>query len=242
MCYAVVIGGMKEMSTPLHKLPVVAARWARTNETPEEIAQMTTKFINELSPEIDISEWGKPNGIRKVDANSIANYIKETDRLDDMSSPELDGYRLTLGVYDTPSTTDLLTNLNINAGAAEIPRLIPSPSAMQTFYNSEWNGIKKLGMCSMTAMITAFDPVVVSFHDAELNLCDPRRDSWAVPLGYYVWINDSIGHVDSFTPGLQVTRLKNGTLITVPDKWPAEKVAESLLETYSQNNIRDIPR
>ena len=230
------------MSTPLHKLPVVAARWARTNETPEEIAQMTTKFINELSPEIDISEWGKPNGIRKVDANSIANYIKETDRLDDMSSPELDGYRLTLGVYDTPSTTDLLTNLNINAGAAEIPRLIPSPSAMQTFYNSEWNGIKKLGMCSMTAMITAFDPVVVSFHDAELNLCDPRRDSWAVPLGYYVWINDSIGHVDSFTPGLQVTRLKNGTLITVPDKWPAEKVAESLLETYSQNNIRDIPR
>ena len=230
------------MSTPLHKLPVVAARWARTNETPEEIAQMTTKFINELSPEIDISEWGKPNGIRKVDANSIANYIKETDRLDDMSSPELDGYRLTLGVYDTPSTTDLLTNLNINAGAAEIPRLIPSPSAMQTFYNSEWNGIKKLGMCSMTAMITAFDPVVVSFHDAELNLCDPRRDSWAVPLGYYVWINDLIGPIKSFAPGLQVTHLKNGTLITVPDEWPAEIVAESLLETYSQNNIRDIPR
>lgn len=242
MCYAVVIGGIKEMSTPLHKLPVVAARWARTNETPEEIAQMTTKFINELSPEIDISEWGKPNGIRKVDANSIANYIKETDRLDDMSSPELDGYRLTLGVYDTPSTTDLLTNLNINAGAAEIPRLIPSPSAMQTFYNSEWNGIKKLGMCSMTAMITAFDPVVVSFHDAELNLCDPRRDSWAVPLGYYVWINDLIGPIKSFAPGLQVTHLKNGTLITVPDEWPAEIVAESLLETYSQNNIRDIPR
>ena len=242
MCYAVVIGGMKEMSTPLHKLPVVAARWARTNETPEDIAQRTTNLLNELSPEIDISEWGKPNGIRKVDANSIANYIKETDRLDDMSSPELDGYNLTLGVYDTPSSTDLLTNLNINAGAAEIPRLIPSPSAMQTFYNSEWNGIKKLGMCSMTAMITAFDPVVVSFHDAELNLCDPRRDSWAVPLGYYVWINDSIGPIKSFAPGLQVTHLKNGTLITVPDKWPAEKVAESLLETYSQNNIRDIPR
>ena len=91
------------MSTPLHKLPVVATRWARTNETPEEIAQMTTKFINELSPEIDISEWGKPNSVKNVDANSIANYIKETDRLDDMSSPELDGYRLTLGVYDTPS-------------------------------------------------------------------------------------------------------------------------------------------
>ena len=233
---------MKEMSTPLHKLPVVATRWARTNETPEEIAQMTTKFINELSPEIDISEWGKPNSVKNVDANSIANYIKETDRLDDMSSPELDGYRLTLGVYDTPSTTDLLTSLNINAGAAEIPRLIPSPSAMQTFYNSEWNGIKKLGMCSMNAMIAAFDPIVVSFHDAELNLCDPRRDSWAVPLGYYVWINDSISHIDSFTPGLQVTRLKNGTLITVPDEWLAEKVAESLLETYSQNNIRDIPR
>jgi len=203
---------------------------------------MTIKFIDELSPEIDMSKWGKPNGVKNVDANSITNYIKETDRLDDLSSPELDGYRLALGVYDTPSTTDLLTSLNINAGAAEIPRLIPSPSAMQTFYNSEWNGIKKLGMCSMTAMITAFDPVVVSFHDAELNLCDPRRDSWAVPLGYYVWINDSIGRIDSFTPGLQVTRLKNGTLITVPDSWPAEKVAESLLDTYSQNNIRDIPR
>lgn len=233
---------MKEMSTPLHKLPVVAARWARTNETPEEIAQMTARFLNELSPEIDISKWGKPNSVKNVDANSIANYIKETDRLDDMSSPELDGYRLTLGVYDTPSTTDLLTSLNINAGAAEIPRLIPSPSAMQTFYNSEWNGIKKLGTCSMTAMISAFDPIVVSFHDAELNLCDPRRDSWAVPLGYYVWINDSVGPIKSFAPGLQVARLKNGTLITVPDEWPAEKVAESLLETYSQNNIRDIPR
>lgn len=230
------------MSTPLHKLPIIAARWVRTNETPEEIAQMTTKFLEELSPEIDMSKWGKPNDIRNVDANSIANYIEETDRLDDLSSPELDGYNLTLGVYDTPSTTDLLTNLNINAGAAEIPRLFPSPSAMQTFYSSEWVGIKKLGMCSMAAMITAFDPVVVSFHDAELNLCDPRRDSWAVPLGYYVWINDSIGHVDSFTPGLQVTRLKNGTLITVPDEWPAEKVTESLLETYSQNDIRDIPK
>ena len=233
---------MKEMSTPLHKLPVVAARWARTNETPEEIAQMTARFLNELSPEIDISKWGKPNSVKNVDANSIANYIKETDRLDDMSSPELYGYRLTLGVYDTPSTTDLLTRLNINAGAAEIPRLIPSPSAMQTFYNPGWNGIKKLGTCSMTAMISAFDPIVVSFHDAELNLCDPRRDSWAVPLGYYVWINDSVGPIKSFAPGLQVARLKNGTLITVPDEWLAEKVAESLLETYSQNDIRDIPR
>lgn len=230
------------MNTPLHKLPIVAARWVRTKETPEEIAQMTTKFINELSPEIDMSKWGKPNGIRSVDTNSIANYIEETDRLDDLSSPELDGYNLTLGVYDAPSTTDLLTNLNINAGAAKIPRLFPSPSAMHTFYSSEWVGIKKLGMCSMAAMITAFDPVVVSFHDAELNLCDPRRDSWAVPLGYYVWINDSVGPIKSFAPGLQVARLKNGTLITVPDEWPAEKVAESLLETYSQNNIRDIPR
>ena len=154
------------MSIALHKLPAVMAQWVRTNETPEEIAQMTARFLNELSPEIDMSKWGKPNGIRKVDANSIANYIKETDRLDDMSSPELDGYTLTLGVYDDSSNVTLQTGLDINAGAAEIPRLFPSPSAMQTFYNSEWIGIKKLGICSMTAMITAFDPVVVTFHDA----------------------------------------------------------------------------
>lgn len=230
------------MSIALHKLPAVMACWVRTNETPEEIAQMTARFLNELSPEIDISKWGKPNGVKNVDANSITNYIKETDRIDDLSSPELDGYTLTLGVYDESSNVTHQTSLDINAGAAEIPRLFPSPSAMQTFYNSEWNGIKKLGMCSMTAMISAFDPIVVSFHDAELNLCDPRRDSWAVPLGYYVWINDSVGPIKSFAPGLQVARLKNGTLITVPNEWPAEKVAESLLETYSQNNIRDIPR
>ena len=41
--------------------------------------------------------------------------------------------------------------------------------------------------------------------------------------------------------GLTTERLGNGTLIKVPDTWPAQQVVDALTETFQTNNLDEVP-
>ena len=56
-----------------------------------------------------------------------------------------------------------------------------------------------------------------------------------------MWINDWVGAVTSHAEGLGVERLGNGTLIKVPDTWPAQQVVDALTETFQANNLDEVP-
>ena len=222
----------------------VYAPWSRLNETPEEIARRTSRFMEEFSSRVSVGRW-RPiqqeedewDGTEAGLAGFIGNRIMRKD--DGENAPE-GGYHFLL-----ETENDLLETLfTVTAGQSKILEPVYSPSFYQQFGWVPFPDPDQpprvsadfLWEASLRAVIPAFDPIFAAGQELDV-IMEQEPEGWLLPIGYRVWINERVGGVRACAEGLTVERLGNGTLIRVPDSWPAERVIETLTETFRSNDL-----
>ena len=221
----------------------VYAPWGRLNETPEEIARRTSRFMEEFSSRVSVGRWrptqqeeGEWDGTEAGLAGFIGNRIMRKD--DGEHAPE-GGYHFLL-----ETENDLLESLfTVTAGQSKILEPVYTPSFYQQFGWVPFPDPDQpprvsadfLWEASIRAVIPAFDPIFAVGQELDV-IMEQEPEGWELPFGYRVWINERVGGVRACAEGLTVERLGNGTLIRVPDSWPAERVIESLTETFRSND------
>ena len=222
----------------------VYASWGRLNETPEEIARRTSRFMEEFSSRVSVGRWrptqqeeGEWDGTEAGLAGFIGNRIMRKD--DGENAPE-GGYHFLL-----ETENDLLETLfTVTAGQSKILEPVYSPSFYQQFGWVPFPDPDQpprvsadfLWEASLRAVIPAFDPIFAVGQELDV-IMEQEPEGWLLPIGYRVWINERVGGVRACAEGLTVERLGNGTLIRVPDSWPAERVIETLTETFRSNDL-----
>ena len=222
----------------------VYAPWSRLNETPEEIARRTSRFMEEFSSRVSVGRWkpiqqeeGEWDGTEAGLAGFIGNRIMR--KSDGEHAPE-GGYHFLL-----ETENDLLETLfTVTAGQSKTSESVYSPSFYQQFGWLPFPDPDQpprvsadfLWEASLRAVIPAFDPVFAVGQELDV-IMEQEPEGWLLPIGYRVWINERVGGVRACAEGLTVERLGNGTLIRVPDSWPAERVIEALTETFRSNDL-----
>ena len=222
----------------------VYAPWSRLNETPEEIARRTSRFMEEFSSRVSVGRWrpiqqeeGEWDGTEAGLAGFIGNRIMR--KSDGEHAPE-GGYHFLL-----ETENDLLeTCFSVTAGQSKILEPVYGPSFYQQFGWVPFPDPDQpprvsadfLWEASLRAVIPAFDPIFAVGQELDV-IMEQEPEGWLLPIGYRVWINERVGGVRACAEGLTVERLGNGTLIRVPDSWPAERVIETLTETFRSNDF-----
>ena len=215
----------------------VYACWTRLNETPEDIARMSMRFMKEFSTRLEVGPW-KPleeewDGTEEDLVTVVKNNAVKTE---EGKISRGAGYSIIL----LNGTDPLNTDFNVRAGTERLIERIASPKFSQDFYRSVHAAAGELWDASVHAAVMAFDPAFVTGQERAV-LRMTRRGGWKISFGYRVWINDWVGAVTSHAEGLDVERLGNGTLIKVPDTWPAQQVVDALTETFQTNNLDEVP-
>ena len=215
----------------------VYACWTRLNETPEDIARMSMRFMKEFSTQIKLDHW-RPlrdewDGTEEELVTAVKNNAVKTE---EGKISRGAGYGITL----LNGTDPLNTDFNVRAGTDRLNERVASPCFMQKYYYSEHASAGELWDASVHAAVMAFDPAFVTCQERAV-LRMTRRGGWKISFGYRVWINDWVGTVTSHAEGLTTERLGNGTLIRVPDTWPAQQVVDTLTKTFQTNNLDEVP-
>ena len=222
-----------------HDLDDISTRacWTRLNETPGDIANRTMRFMKEFSTRIKTGPWeplkGKWDGTEEDLVTVVKNNAVKTE---EGKISRGAGYSTTMNNDRGP----LITTFNVSAGEDQLIEQIASPKFSQSFYHSEHASAGELWDASVHAAVMAFDPTFVTGQERAV-LRMTRRGGWKIPFGYRVWINDWVGTVTTHAEGVTTERLGNGTLIRVPDTWPAQQVVDALTETFQANNLDEVP-
>ena len=215
----------------------VYACWTRLNETPEDIAHRTMRFMKEFSSRIKLERWRPLEGEWDGTEEDLVKVVRDNAvRTEEGKISRGAGYSITL-----LNGTDILnTDFSVSAGEDQLFERIASPKFSQDFYRSVHASAGELWDASVRAAVTAFDPAFVTGQEMTI-LMMTRRGGWKISFGYRVWINDWVGAVTSHAEGLGVERLGDGTLIKVPDAWPAQRVVDALTKTFQANNLDEVP-
>ena len=215
----------------------VYACWTRLSETPEDIARMSMRFMKEFSTRIKTGPWEPLKGEWDGTEAGLVEVIKRNPITDDDGEPiPGDGYYFTLNNDRGPLNTDF----NVRTGTNRLNKRVASPRFTQKYYHSKHASAGELWDASVHAAVIAFDPAFVTGQERAV-LRMTRRGGWKISFGYRVWINDWVGTVTSHAEGVTTERLGNGTLIKVPDTWPAQQVVDALTETFQTNNLDEVP-
>ena len=215
----------------------VYACWTRLSETPEDIARMSMRFMKEFSTRIKTGPWEPLKGEWDGTEAGLVEVVKRNPITDDDGEPiPGDGYYFTLNNDRGPLNTDF----NVRTGTNRFNERVASPRFMQKYYHSEHASAGELWDASVHAAVTAFDPAFAVGQEMTI-LMMTRRGGWKISFGYRVWINDWVGTVTTHAKGLTTERLGNGTLIRVPDDWPAQRVVDALTDTFQANHLDEVP-
>ena len=215
----------------------VYACWTRLSETPEDIARMSMRFMKEFSTQIKLDRWRPLRDEWDGTEEDLVTVVRNNAvRTEEGKISRGAGYSITL----LNGTDTLNTDFNVSAGEDQLFEQVASPCFMQKYYHSEHASAGELWDASVHAAVMAFDPAFVTGQEMTI-LMMTRQDAWEIPFGYRVWINDWVGKITSHAEGLTTERLGNGTLIKVPDTWPAQQVVDALTETFQANNLDEVP-
>ena len=222
-----------------HDLDDISTRacWTRLSETPEDIARMSMRFMKEFSTQIKLDHWRPLRDEWDGTEEDLVTVVKNNAvKTEEGKISRGAGYSITL----LNGTDPLNTDFNVRAGTERLIERIASPKFSQSFYRSEHASAGELWDASVHAAVMAFDPAFVTGQERAV-LRMTRRGGWKISFGYRVWINDWVGKITSHAEGLTTERLGNGTLIRVPDTWPAQQVVDALTETFQTNNLDEVP-
>ena len=191
------------------------------------------RFMKEFSTRIKTGPWEPLEGEWDGTEEDLVTVVKNNAvKTEEGKISRGAGYSIIL----LNGTDPLNTDFNVRAGTERLIEQIASPKFSQDFYHSEHASAGELWDASVHAAVMAFDPAFVTGQEMTI-LMMTRRGGWKISFGYRVWINDWIGTIATHAEGVTTERLGNGTLIKVPDTWPAQRVVDALTETFQANNL-----
>ena len=195
------------------------------------------RFMKEFSTRIKTGPWEPLEGEWDGTEEDLVTVVKNNAvKTEEGKISRGAGYSIIL----LNGTDPLNTDFNVRAGTERLIEQIASPKFSQDFYHSEHASAGELWDASVHAAVMAFDPAFVTGQEMTI-LMMTRRGGWKISFGYRVWINDWIGTIATHAEGVTTERLGNGTLIKVPDTWPAQRVVDALTETFQANNLDEVP-
>lgn len=98
----------------------------------------------------------------------------------------------------------------------------------------------EIGDAVCAAVAATRSPANFKLADSATN-STARRGNWKIGIGYRTWISAEVRTINWVAEGLSAAELAGGTLISVPDDWPAERVVTAMTETFAANGLDEVP-
>lgn len=215
--------------------------WVATGESPEWIAARTQALLSELQSAFDIANWQTTQGQRwEGTPEELANLVRSNSTRDpdvpDQSLP-VEGYSFTV----SGAGPRVGMHVRIAAGAATVGRRHPGHTLTIDLREMVPNGVTAAdGDAACAATARAWHPSTFALYDPPVNV-EARRGGWKIPIGYRTWISNQVGAVSRIAEGLASIELAEGTLVSAPDDWSADRVVTAMTTTLTANGLDEIP-
>lgn len=216
----------------------VLASWARTDETPEWIAQRTDVLLNRVGELLGLGPWALVGGGEWAgDATGKAELVRARVNAGSGQAQIGDGYVLSTFARSQAVEVTAYTE----AGRARVGRRLPTNTSLLDVRQTVPGALSAAqGDGLVAAMVEAWAPLSVSLSTVEVNRL-ARRGGWAVGPAYRLWLADEVGPIRQTADGVLASRLGEGTLLSVPGDWNAQRVVEAMEATRGLNDIDVLP-
>lgn len=214
------------------------ATWLARDEKPSTIAERIQHLITAYAPLVDHALWlTTRNEPWPEDRERRIQLVSREVVRDDLGYAEAEsGYSLML----TAAGERLRFDVQLTAGASASGRRTPSNSLtveIKEVLPRTFTG--EVADTAVRALVESWTPLVAALRDEE-TLIEAGRGGWSIPIGYRIWIADSVGQVATAADGIAAQRLAHGSYLSAPDDWDAGAVVDGMLRTFSANGLDTI--
>ncbi len=219
---------------------VINAVWVATKEPDDWIVARLDALFDAVTESLGVGRWQASSGARwagsPADKAAVVRSFAATDPFVD---PE-PGAGVTFTVSGAGDRVGL--HVRVSAGSDTLGRRIPLHTLGIELRNMVPGGVDTtVGDTLVAAVAEHWRPAVVTLADLDL-IRAARRGGWKVDFGYRVWLAPEVGSIGPVATGADIAQLAGGTLIAVPDDWPAQQVVDVVGATLAMNGIDEIPR
>lgn len=211
----------------------------RVGESPEAIAASAQRFVEALQTRLGALPWQVVDGpswsgtpadlaeiVRARPSTAATGFADATD-----------GYGFTLYTRREP----IVLSVGVDVGGPRIGRRLPAQNVHGRVLDAQGGSVDPaLGDAMLEALIEGWQPLFASLSDADVNIA-AGRGRWKIPAGYRVWLRDGTVTLDWLAEGVTSRPFAGGTMISVPDDWPPDQIAQRLAETYERNGVDVVP-
>ncbi|OBF24248.1 hypothetical protein [Mycobacterium kubicae] len=215
------------------------AIWAATGESPEWIAERTDTLLVTLGAALGISAWETPQHERwEGSPDALADIVRGHVTVGTFGDPEPEsGYVFTL----SGSSQHMVLHAQVSAGSHSTGRRVPLHTVSIDLRELVSGGVTgDIGDTLCMAVAEAWEPLALSLSDPAVNRI-ARRGGWKIPVGYRTWVSGYVGPIEELAGGLASRELADGTLISAPDDWSADRVVAAMTASLAANGLDEVP-
>lgn len=211
----------------------------RVGEPPAAIAACTQASVDALAARIGDVAWTVVDGPPwSGSADQLTEVVAARPSTAATGEPDpQDGYGFTLHARRESTTL----SMGVDVGGRFIGRRLPAQNVRGTIINPRGVPVNPaLGDAMLEALIEGWQPLYARLSEADINLAS-GRGRWRIPAGYRVWLRDGTVTFDQLAEGVTARAFAGGTMLSVPDDWPPDQIAQRLAETYERNGVDVVP-
>lgn len=216
------------------------AYWVATNESPEWIADRTDALLSALGSSSGITMWESADGLPwDGSPEQKADRVRAGVAEGAFGEPEPEsGYSIAV-LGQGPR---LRFSVTVKAGSVGVGRRNPSHrlSVRITPVADPADVSSDVAERVCVAVAEIWRPVAMSLADVAVRQI-ARRGGWRFGIGYRTWVSHAVGTVTKLSDGLTSTPVADGTLISAPDHWPADRVVDAVSAALVANGLDIIP-
>lgn len=221
----------------------MSALWDGRAEDAGAVARRTAATLQRLEFLCPPDGWRYPDGnvwgMWPTGPREQARWVESKMFTSQDGDPEpMNGYSFSL----SQEANGLTVELSAKVGGSSRGGRLPVNRVSCVLWESVPGGFKSAVVDPIVeAVVEVWEPLATDFWDrAVLDIARPSS-AWQVVWGYRIWVHDSVGSITQAAPGVHVSRLGSGTLLSTPDEWTTQRVVEAMRETLSRNGIDEVP-
>lgn len=214
------------------------AVWARTGATPEWIAERTDQLLVRVGEILGVGPWDVVGGAQWPGTESErVDFVRSRVNAGSGQAQVQDGYVLTASARNAA----VHVTSHTQAGSVSVGRRVPSHISLLDVAPVGAGAVQPEAADELVhALVQAWTPLLVTLGVTEQFRIE-RRGAWRVPAASRLWLSDAVGFVGSAAPGISVRTLENGTLLSAPDDWEAQRVVDAMAKTREMNGLDVLP-
>ncbi|WP_237113435.1 hypothetical protein [Mycobacteroides abscessus] len=222
----------------------VTAVWLAKSETPEWIAGRADALLAQLQGILGIARWDTARGDRWEGSPEVLAGIVRRNPVREALPDGEDGEPLSGEGYSMVlmgAGPSVEVRVWVSAGYVSFGGRVPAHHLKVDLREITPGGLtSEVGDAVVTAVASTWRPSYLMLTDREANRV-ARRGNWKIRVGYRTWINAQTAAVTQVADGLTMSKQNEGTLISAPDDWSAERVVEAMVATLQMNGLDEVP-